>query len=254
MGELCDGQYQKLLVESGTYFRKNFFGSDPRLLKMVEHLSDEQIEKLRLGGHDPIKVYAAYKAAVDHTGSPTVILAKTIKGYGLGESGEGRNIIHQQKKINDEELMIFRSRFGIPIPDEKLHDAPFYRPPDESTEIQYMAGEEIIYKRYFNIGVAVDTDRGLLVPVIRDVDKKNIIELAVELSAVSAKAREKKLTVEDMEGGSFTITNLGGVGGTAFTPIVNYPEVAILGISRSRVEPVWMNGKFEPRIMPTYQD
>ncbi|PSH03717.1 MAG: branched-chain alpha-keto acid dehydrogenase subunit E2 [Acidobacteria bacterium] len=112
-----------------------------------------------------------------------------------------------------------------------------------------MAGEEIIYKRYFNIGVAVDTDRGLLVPVIRDVDKKNIIELAVELSAVSAKAREKKLTVEDMEGGSFTITNLGGVGGTAFTPIVNYPEVAILGISRSRVEPVWMNGKFEPRIM-----
>ena len=115
MGELCDGQYQKLFVESGTYFRQNFFGTDPRLLKMVEHLSDEQIEKLRLGGHDPIKVYAAYKAAVEHTGSPTVILAKTIKGYGLGESGEGRNITHQQKKINDEELMIFRSRFGIPI-------------------------------------------------------------------------------------------------------------------------------------------
>ena len=138
MGELCDGQYQKLFVESGAYFRQNFFGTDPRLLKMVEHLSDEQIEKMRLGGHDPIKVYAAYKAAVEHTGSPTVILAKTIKGYGLGESGEGRNITHQQKKINDEELMIFRSRFGIPIPDEKLHDAPFYRPPDEAAEIQYM--------------------------------------------------------------------------------------------------------------------
>ncbi len=117
---------------------KNFFGTDPRLLKMVEHLSDEQIEKMRLGGHDPIKVYAAYKAAVEHTGSPTVILAKTIKGYGLGESGEGRNITHQQKKINDEELMIFRSRFGIPIADEKLHDAPFYRPSDDSAEIQYM--------------------------------------------------------------------------------------------------------------------
>jgi pyruvate dehydrogenase E1 component len=138
MGELCDGQYQKLFVESGAYFRQNFFGTDPRLLKMVEHLSDEQIGKMRLGGHDPIKMYAAYKAAVEHAGSPTVILAKTIKGYGLGESGEGRNITHQQKKINDEELMIFRSRFGIPIEDEKLHDAPFYRPPDESPEIQYM--------------------------------------------------------------------------------------------------------------------
>ena len=114
-----------------------------------------------------------------------------------------------------------------------------------------MSSEEIIYKRYINIGVAVDTERGLLVPVIRDVDKKNIIELAVELSKISAKARDKKLTAEDMEGGSFTITNLGGVGGTAFTPIVNHPEVAILGLSRARVEPVWMNDKFEPRtVMP----
>lgn len=114
-----------------------------------------------------------------------------------------------------------------------------------------IANEEIIYKRYINIGVAVDTDRGLLVPVIRDVDKKNIIELAVELSAISKKARDKKLSPEDMEGGTFTITNLGGVGGTAFTPIVNHPEVAILGISRSRMEPVWLNDKFEPRtIMP----
>jgi pyruvate dehydrogenase E2 component (dihydrolipoamide acetyltransferase) len=112
-----------------------------------------------------------------------------------------------------------------------------------------MSTEEIIYKRYINIGVAVDTDRGLLVPVIRDVDKKNIIELAVELSTISKKARDKKLTAEDMEGGSFTITNLGGVGGTAFTPIVNHPEVAILGMSRSRMEPVWVNGKFEPRTM-----
>lgn len=112
-----------------------------------------------------------------------------------------------------------------------------------------MASEEIVYKRYINIGVAVDTDRGLLVPVIRDVDKKNIIELAVELSTLSNKARDKKLAAEEMEGGSFTITNLGGVGGTAFTPIVNYPEVAILGMSRSRVEPVWVNDKFEPRTM-----
>jgi len=112
-----------------------------------------------------------------------------------------------------------------------------------------MGSEEIIYKRYINVGIAVDTDRGLLVPVIRDVDKKNIIELAVELSGISVKARDKKLTVADMEGGSFTITNLGGIGGTGFTPIVNHPEVAILGMSRSRVEPVWVNGKFEPRTM-----
>jgi pyruvate dehydrogenase E2 component (dihydrolipoamide acetyltransferase) len=112
-----------------------------------------------------------------------------------------------------------------------------------------MSTEEIIYKHYINIGVAVDTDRGLLVPVIRDVDKKNIIELAVELSTISKKARDKKLTAEDMEGGSFTITNLGGVGGTAFTPIVNHPEVAILGMSRSRLEPVWVGKQFEPRMM-----
>jgi pyruvate dehydrogenase E2 component (dihydrolipoamide acetyltransferase) len=114
-----------------------------------------------------------------------------------------------------------------------------------------MASEEIVYKRYINIGVAVDTERGLLVPVIRSVDKKNIIELAVELATISKKARDRKLAAEDMEGGSFTITNLGGVGGTAFTPIVNHPEVAILGLSRTRLEPVWMNDKFEPRsILP----
>jgi pyruvate dehydrogenase E1 component len=138
MGEVTDGQFQKYFVESGAYFRQNFFGSDPRLLKMIEHFSDEQLSRIRLGGHDPLKVYAAFKAAVDHTGSPTVVLAKTIKGYGLGEAGEGKNITHQQKKLNDEELRIFRSRFGIPVPDEGLHDAPFYRPPDDSPEIRYM--------------------------------------------------------------------------------------------------------------------
>ena len=109
--------------------------------------------------------------------------------------------------------------------------------------------EEIVYKQYINIGVAADTDRGLLVPVIRDVDKKNIVELAVELSQLSKKAREKKLAPADMEGGTFTITNLGGIGGIGFTPIVNYPEVAILGLSRSRMEPEWINGKFEPRLI-----
>ena len=112
-----------------------------------------------------------------------------------------------------------------------------------------MESEEVVYKQYINIGVAVDTDRGLLVPVIRDVDKKNIVELAAELTQLSKKAREKKLTPKEMEGGTFTITNLGGIGGTGFSPIVNYPEVAILGLSRSDMEPVWMNGKFEPRMV-----
>jgi pyruvate dehydrogenase E1 component len=138
MGEITDGQYQKYFVESGAYFRHNLFGSDPRLLKMVEHLSDEQLSRMRLGGHDPIKVHAAFKAATEHKGAPTVVLAKTIKGYGLGEAGEGKNITHQQKKLNEDELRIFRSRFGIPIADEALQDAPFYRPADDSPEIRYM--------------------------------------------------------------------------------------------------------------------
>lgn len=112
-----------------------------------------------------------------------------------------------------------------------------------------LAHEEIIYKQYINIGVAVDTDRGLLVPVIRDVDKKNIVELAAELTQLSKKARDKKLTPADMEGGTFTITNLGGIGGTGFSPIVNHPEVAILGLSRSSMEPVWIDKKFEPRLV-----
>ncbi len=112
-----------------------------------------------------------------------------------------------------------------------------------------MEHEEVVYKQYINVGVAVDTDRGLLVPVIRDVDKKNIVDIAVELSQLSKKAKEKKLTPAEMEGGTFTITNLGGIGGIGFTPIVNHPEVAILGLSRSRTEPEWINGRFEPRLI-----
>ena len=114
-----------------------------------------------------------------------------------------------------------------------------------------MLKKEIIYKKYYNIGVAVDTDRGLLVPVIRDVDQKSLVQLAVELSQISAKARDKKIALEDLQGGNFSISNLGGIGGTGFTPIVNAPEVAILGVSRSEIQPVYRNGEFVPRlIMP----
>ncbi|OLC49635.1 MAG: pyruvate dehydrogenase (acetyl-transferring), homodimeric type, partial [Acidobacteria bacterium 13_1_40CM_65_14] len=138
MGEIVDGQYQKYAVESGAYVREHFWGADPRLLEMVKHLTDDQLKKMTLGGHDPIKVYTAYKAAVEHKGAPTVVLARTIKGYGLGEAGEGKNITHQQKKMNEEELRAFRTRFGIPVADADVAKTPFYRPPDDSLEIKYM--------------------------------------------------------------------------------------------------------------------
>jgi len=138
MEEAVDGDYQKYVVEPGSYTREHFFGKYPALAKMAERLSDEQLQRMRRGGHDPEKVYAAYQAAVNHRGAPTVILAKTIKGYGLGEAGEGKNITHQQKKLNEQELKDFRRRFGIPISDAEVAQAPFYRPADDSPEMQYM--------------------------------------------------------------------------------------------------------------------
>jgi pyruvate dehydrogenase E1 component len=138
MNEVVDGEYQKYTVMPGEYIREHFFGKYPELLQMVRALSDEDLKKLRRGGHDPEKVYAAYKAAVEYQGKPTVILAKTIKGYGTGEGGEGRNVTHQQKKLGEKELREFRSRFGIPISDDDVAQAPFYRPADDSEEIQYL--------------------------------------------------------------------------------------------------------------------
>ena len=136
MGEIVDGQYQKFSVETGEYIREHFFQDD--LKDMAVTFTDEQLQKMKRGGHDPEKVYAAYKAAVDHKGSPTVILAKTIKGYGLGESGEGKNITHQQKKLNEEELKEFRTRFGIPISDDDVASTPFYKPSENSDEMKYL--------------------------------------------------------------------------------------------------------------------
>ncbi len=138
MGEVVDGEYQKYTVMPGDYIREHFFGKYPELLQMVRALSDEDLKKLRRGGHDPEKVYSAFKAAVEFQGKPTVILAKTIKGYGLGEGGEGRNVTHQQKKLGEKELREFRSRFGIPISDEEVSQAPFYRPPEDSEETRYL--------------------------------------------------------------------------------------------------------------------
>ncbi len=138
MNDIVDGQWQRYAVESGAYAREHFFGRDPRMLRLVQHLTDDQLRSLRLGGHDPEKIYAAYAAAVAHRGQPTVILARTIKGYGLGEAGEGRNIAHQHKKLNEQELRDFRDRFHIPISDRQLKDAPFCRFNKRSPEHEYL--------------------------------------------------------------------------------------------------------------------
>ena len=138
MEECCDGDYQKYIVEPGSYTRKHFFGKYPELLELVTHLTDEQISKLLRGGHDVRKMYAAYQAAMDCKGQPTVVLAKTVKGYGLGEAGEGRNISHQQKKMNEKELREFRKRFDIPISDDVIADMPFFRPAPDSVETKYL--------------------------------------------------------------------------------------------------------------------
>ena len=138
MNEIIDGESQKYIVEGGQYIREHFFGKYPELLELAQQYTDEDLERMKRGGHDPEKVYAAYKAAVNTKGRPTVILAKTVKGYGLGEAGEGKNITHSQKKLNEEELKEFRSRFGIPISDEDVVKAPFYKPEEDSPEITYL--------------------------------------------------------------------------------------------------------------------
>ena len=138
MNETLDGEWQKYSVSGGAYIREHFFGPDPRLRRLVEHLSDDDLARLRRGGHDYRKVYAAYKAATEYVGAPTVILAKTIKGWTLGSGVEGRNITHQAKKMSEAELRIFRDRLELPIPDAKLKDAPYYHPGPDSDEVQYL--------------------------------------------------------------------------------------------------------------------
>ncbi|KTC67885.1 pyruvate dehydrogenase E1 component oxidoreductase protein AceE [Legionella birminghamensis] len=138
MEECVDGDYQAYKANNGAYVREHFFGQYPELKKMVENMSDEEIWRLNRGGHDAQKVYAAYSAAVEHKGSPTVILAKTIKGYGMGAAGEGQNITHQQKKMTIEQLRAFRDRFSIPVSDADITEIPFYRPSEDSPEIQFL--------------------------------------------------------------------------------------------------------------------
>ena len=160
MGEVVDGDYQKYTVESGAYIREHFINGDPQIEAVMGHLTDEDLRKLNRGGHDPLKVYAAFQEAVNHRGSPTVILAKTIKGYGLGEAGEGKNITHQQKELNEAELREFRTRFGIPVSDEDVGEAPFYKPPDDSPEMVYLK------ERRAALGGSVPTRSTAFTPIV----------------------------------------------------------------------------------------
>ncbi len=137
MGEVVDGQFQKYVVETGEYIRNDFFGKNPELLKLVEHLTDDQLKSLRRGGHDVTKVYAAYKAATEFKGAPTVVLAHTIKGYGI-DTAEGRNTTHQKKNVEEEALIRFRTRFELPLSDDEARNAKFYRPDDDAPEMQYL--------------------------------------------------------------------------------------------------------------------
>ncbi|MCP5054053.1 MAG: pyruvate dehydrogenase (acetyl-transferring), homodimeric type [bacterium] len=138
MAEAVDGDYQNYKAHDGAYVREHFFGKYPELKEMVAHMTDDEIWKLARGGHDSFKVHAAYHKAVNHKGQPTVILAKTIKGFGMGAAGQGLNITHQQKKMGPDDLKAFCKRFNIPIPEDQIPDAPFYRPPEDSPEIQYL--------------------------------------------------------------------------------------------------------------------
>ncbi len=138
MMDVVDGDYQALKAFDGAFVREKFFGRDPRTAKMVEKMSDQELWELRRGGHDPQKVYAAYHAAVNHKGQPTVLLIKTVKGFGMGKAGEGRNTVHQTKKLTDEDIRHFRDRFNIPVPDSELSKLPFYKPADDTPEMKYL--------------------------------------------------------------------------------------------------------------------
>ncbi|EHN63765.1 MULTISPECIES: pyruvate dehydrogenase (acetyl-transferring), homodimeric type [Comamonas] len=138
MMECNDGDYQAMKANDGAYVRKHFFGRDPRALKLVEHMSDDEIWNLRRGGHDSQKVYAAFAAANTAQGQPTVLLVKTVKGFGMGKIGEGKNNVHQTKKLSDEDIKAFRDRFNIPIPDSQIADIPFYKPADDTPEMKYL--------------------------------------------------------------------------------------------------------------------
>ena len=194
MNETVDGEFQKFSVAGGAYIREHFFGGDPRLSHLVEHLSDDELARLRRGGHDYRKVFAAYKAATEYRGAPTVILAHTIKGWALGPGVEARNITHQAKKLSEAELRIFRDRLELPIPDDKLHDAPYYHPGPDAEEIQYMLER----RRALGGSVPRRSVRAAALPAPKDaVDAEFALGSTVPVSTTMAFARLLRNLIRD---------------------------------------------------------
>jgi pyruvate dehydrogenase E1 component len=198
MMEAVDGEYQNYKARDGAYVRKEFFGKYPELEKMVSSMSDEDIWRLNRGGHDPYKVYAAYSAAVKHTGQPTIILAKTVKGYGMGKAGEGQNITHQQKKMDLGSLKQFRDRFNIPVSDDVIADVPFYKPADNSPEIQYLkaAREKLggsLPVRFPNIPALKVPALSIFEPLLKSTEEREISTTMAFVRAFTALTRDKEL-------------------------------------------------------------
>ncbi|MFO1418524.1 MAG: pyruvate dehydrogenase (acetyl-transferring), homodimeric type [Methylotetracoccus sp.] len=198
MEEAVDGEYQNYKAKGGAYTRKHFFGKYPELLEMVANLSDEDIWRLNRGGHDPHKVYAAYHAAVNHKGQPTVILAKTVKGYGMGQAGEGQNITHQQKKMNVDALRAFRDRFNIPIPDEQLGEIPFYKPPEDSPEMTYLRDRRSSLGGYLparreDAPMLQVPDLSLFDALLKNSEDRELSTTMVFVRILTALLRDKKL-------------------------------------------------------------
>ena len=198
MNSTVDGDYQNYRVRGGAYTREHFFGTHPELLAMVAHMTDDDIWQLDRGGHDPLKVYAAYQAAMHHTGQPTVILTKTVKGYGMGESGEGMNISHQQKKLADKSLRAFRDRYRLPIPDDRIEEAPFYKPADDAPEIQYMHERRralggYLPARYTNAAPIEIPDLSIFAKLLEGTGEREISTTMAYVRALSALLRDPEL-------------------------------------------------------------
>ncbi|MDX2220108.1 MAG: pyruvate dehydrogenase (acetyl-transferring), homodimeric type [Burkholderiales bacterium] len=198
MMEAVDGEYQNFKARDGAYVRENFFGKYPELKQMVASMSDEDIWRLNRGGHDPYKVYAAYSAAVKHKGQPTVILAKTVKGYGMGRAGEGQNITHQQKKMDVGSLKQFRDRFNVPVADDVIADIPFYKPADDSPELQYMRAARAklggsLPVRHTNVPPLKVPDLSFFDALLKSTEEREISTTMAFVRAFTALTRDKEL-------------------------------------------------------------
>ena len=203
MEECVDGDYQTYKAKGGAYTREHFFGKYPQLADMVATMTDEDIWRLNRGGHDPIKVYSAYHAAVHHKGQPTVILAKTVKGYGMGVAGEGQNITHSQKKMGEAALKAFRDRFNIPIPDDQIASTPFYKPPADSPEMQYLHERRQVLGGYLPVRRAACT--ALKIPTLDSF--KVLLEgnTAREMSTTMAFVRFLTMLTRDKDVGKLVV-------------------------------------------------